>query len=199
MAQMGYVAACVDDELLENGPTFLASVERDTGFRLLSANLQDAAGQPVLPAFTETTVGNVRVAVIGLTGFPSGPPEGGVPGGMRFEDPEVSLSRVLALLANDPPEVILLLAHLDLGETRDLMLRHPEIAAAVLGHSYTLPGTQNDAEGRPIYYVTFEGKRVGVVNVTLTAKGPVFSGYDRASVERSLVPDGEIQAIIDGR
>jgi 2',3'-cyclic-nucleotide 2'-phosphodiesterase (5'-nucleotidase family) len=112
--------------------------ERERGFPLLVANLEDLRGHEPWPwqASSELVVGETRIGLLGVT--PVQYPIGSVwerLTGFRFLDPATSLAPIIERLRSRV-EVVILLSHLGLAADRELLARLPRLDLVLGAHSH---------------------------------------------------------------
>jgi 2',3'-cyclic-nucleotide 2'-phosphodiesterase (5'-nucleotidase family) len=112
----GYAAMAVGQRDLVLGVDFLKKKTKATKLKLLSANLVDAKGALLFPASLVTTVGGLKVGIIGAS--PESPDTKAPPDGVVFLPPGVSglplgpavAAEVKRLRQKDKPDLVVLLA-----------------------------------------------------------------------------------------
>ncbi|QSQ27997.1 5'-nucleotidase [Pyxidicoccus parkwayensis] len=117
MDAQGTAAMAVGTRDLVLGVDFLKKGTKKAKLKLLSANLVDAQGKPYFPGSLVTTVGGVKVGVVGVspatTGLePAGPAVKGTPQPMRKGLPVLPAvtAEVKRLRAQGPLDVVIVLA-----------------------------------------------------------------------------------------
>ena len=188
MNAMGYDAMCVGNHEFDSGPAVLAAFIDGAEFPVISANI-DVSAEPTLagkiPAYTVLDVAGEKIAVFGLTTEDT--PILSSPGpNVIFKDPISSAEATVDELEAQGINKIIALTHLGYSRDLDLAAAVEGIDVIVGGHSHTLLGDMEGAEGpyptvvtspagEPVLVVTAKcwGSYLGRLDVTFTAEGVV--------------------------
>ena len=188
MNAMGYDAMCVGNHEFDSGPAVLAAFVDGAEFPVISANI-DVSAEPTLagkiPAYTVLDVAGEKIAVFGLTTEDT--PILSSPGpNVIFKDPISSAEATVDELEAQGINKIIALTHLGYSRDLDLAAAVEGIDVIVGGHSHTLLGDMEGAEGpyptvvtspagEPVLVVTAKcwGSYLGRLDVTFTAEGVV--------------------------
>ena len=188
MNAMGYDAMCVGNHEFDSGPAVLAAFIDGAEFPVISANI-DVSAEPTLagkiPAYTVLDVAGEKIAVFGLTTEDT--PILSSPGSnVIFKDPISSAEATVDELEAQGINKIIALTHLGYSRDLDLAAAVEGIDVIVGGHSHTLLGDMEGAEGpyptvvtspagEPVLVVTAKcwGSYLGRLDVTFTAEGVV--------------------------
>jgi len=188
MNAMGYDAMCVGNHEFDSGPAVLAAFIDGAQFPVISANI-DVSAEPTLagkiPAYTVLDVAGEKIAVFGLTTEDT--PILSSPGpNVVFKDPISSAEATVDELEAQGINKIIALTHLGYSRDLDLAAAVEGIDVIVGGHSHTLLGDMEGAEGpyptvvtspagEPVLVVTVKcwGSYLGRLDVTFTADGVV--------------------------
>jgi len=212
MNALGYQAMAVGNHEFDSGPATLASFVQKADFPVLSANI-DASAEPelagLIPAYTILDVASEKIGVFALTtedaAFSSSPGPNIV-----FKDATESARQAVAELEAQGINKIIALTHLGYSVDLTLAAAVDGIDVIVGGHSHTLLGDMEGAEGPYPSVVTspagdtvlivhaYEwGKYLGRLNVTFTADGKVESyGGEPIFIDESIAEDADIAAAV---
>ncbi len=146
---IGIDAICPGNHEFDRGPDLLAGLIGVARFPFVSANIDTSANAElsgrIEPYIIKEfgTLGQERVAIIGAT-TPDTPVLSSPGPTLKFEDPDTSVSRTVALLKTKGINKIIVLSHL--GYKHDIALagKVPGIDVIVGGHSHTLLGDRRD-------------------------------------------------------
>lgn len=212
MNALGYQAMAVGNHEFDAGPAVLANFIQIADFPVLSANV-DVSAEPalagLLPAYTILEVAGEKVGALGLTtedtAFISSPGPHVV-----FKSTAESAKATVAELKAQGISKIIALAHLRYSEGLALAAAVEGLDVIVGGHSHTLLGSMEGAQGPYPTVVTspagdtvlvvsaYEwGKYLGRLDVTFTADGRVES-YSGAPIfiDESIAEDTDIAAAV---
>lgn len=124
--QMGLVAHNVGGPEAALGIDYLRQAARQTGATLISANLRDAAGQPVFEASVVTRAAGLGLAVIGVLSA------GFAHAGIRVDEPKLAILAALRSLQGRFDRAIVL-AYVPEDELMRLAAELPEVDAVIGG------------------------------------------------------------------
>jgi hypothetical protein len=156
---MGYDAAGVSRHDLAGGLSFLQELATRSDFAWLSTNLVDHQRRPIFKSHISKKVGELTVAIIGLTAE-----EGSaLPGAMVLPWQEVLPPLVASL--QDSTDFIILLADLPTGKLKTITTSLPEIKLVIQaeGHAANLPPATGG--GTLICRTASQGKYLGILEI----------------------------------
>ena len=182
LGPLGVDAWCPSVLDLGMGLSELRKQAEAAGIPLVSANLEDAQGKTVLPAYRLLSRAGLRLAVVGLTGpWPRSLPEG-----LRLADPAQALARVSAELADRVDLFIVLSSQGIEDDTR--------LAAEVEG-AYLFLGAGDDRMilmprrmGDSLLLQPYkQGEYLGILRLQpATPLLPILDGLEQAQLQRRL-------------
>jgi len=165
---MGYDGIAVGDEELQYGAQFLRDAA--AALPLLSVNLLNEAGQPVVPGYAIREVEGVRFGLIGVTpGEAFIFPDGRWPDGLQVGDPVESVARAVRDL-RERVDIVVVLSHLGEAGSRDLLARVPGVDVLLNGHRLAPGGTGSlsDVVNGAIYAnFSYQGRALGRVDLAI--------------------------------
>ncbi len=170
---LGYDAMAVGNHEFDDGPGVLAGFARDLKIPLLSANIDPAnekalPGDLILPS-TVIEVGGEKIGVIGLTTPDT--PDIASTGEVAFEPPAVAVKREVDALTAQGVNKIVVLSHLGYVPDQKLASEVDGIDVIVGGHSHTLLGDMEGAEGKyPTLVKAPDGTEVPIVTAQSYSK-----------------------------
>ncbi|MBK8051341.1 MAG: 5'-nucleotidase C-terminal domain-containing protein [Anaerolineales bacterium] len=187
MNELGYQVMTVGNHEFDNGPAGLANFLDKVKFPVVSANI-DASGEPLLDGkiapYTVLDVNGEQVGIIGLTTVEA--PTNSSPGPtLKFNDYVPALEPVLAELAGQGINKVILLSHIGYEADQQLAAEIDGVDLIVGGHSHTLLSNTDEAasgpyptvvdspSGSPVLITQAEayGKYLGDINVTFDEAG----------------------------
>jgi 5'-nucleotidase/UDP-sugar diphosphatase len=149
MNAVGYDAMCVGNHEFDDGPSSLARLIDEANFPILSANI-DAAADPdlagTIPPFDVILVGDQTIGVFGLTAESTAYASSPGPN-VTFTPTMEAAARVVSSLESQGIDKIIALTHLGYEEDVALGKAVAGIDVIVGGHSHTLLGAGETAEG----------------------------------------------------
>lgn len=205
---LGYDAMAVGNHEFDDGPEVLLEFARAAEYPLLMANA-DLSGLPQLQGeiakSTVLDVGGERIGVIGLT--PQNNDELASPGpDIVFTDPAEAAQAEVDALTEDGVTKIVLLSHSGLSVDRGIAESVSGIDLILGGHSHTLMGDMEDAEGPypmevngvPIAQAYAYGKYLGELRITFDDAGEV-TAIEGAPVllDAAVAEDPDMKARIE--
>jgi len=213
MNDLGYDAMCVGNHEFDAGPAVLADFIDAAGFPVLSANI-DASADPDLSGrvypYAVYDFDDASVGVFGLTTesteYASSPGPS-----VRFLEVAAAARNTIAELTADGIDIIIALTHQGLAHDMAMANSVGGIDIVVGGHSHTLLGLGESAEGpypvvtmsasgEPVLIVTAAewGKYLGRLDVSFTSDGLV-SGFagEPIFIDASIPEDERVVAILD--
>jgi len=213
MNKMGYDAMAVGNHEFDDGQETLAKFIDGAKFPLLSANL-DVSGTPVLNGkihpYTIKEIGGEKVGIFGLT-TKDVKIISNIGAGVEVKDPIETAKSVVTELENQGINKIIALTHLGYSEDKKLAAAVDGIDIIIGGHSHTLLGDMEGAEGpyptvvkspsgadELIVTAKCWGSYLGQLNVTFDANGVIteYSGQP-IFVDESFEEDAEFKAKLE--
>jgi 2',3'-cyclic-nucleotide 2'-phosphodiesterase (5'-nucleotidase family) len=193
MNAMGFDAMALGNHELDFGQAALAERAREARFPFLAANVEGL--DPVRPYIVRTP-GGVRVAVIGLATPET--PQATHPGnvaGLRFEDPALTLQRLLPELRRQS-DLVVVLAHLGHAAERRLAQEVEGIDVLIGGHSHTRVTEPPTIAGTLVAQAWEHGKALGVIDLTVE-DGRIVRAVGRLEdIRPGGAPQPEVEAIV---
>jgi 2',3'-cyclic-nucleotide 2'-phosphodiesterase (5'-nucleotidase family) len=182
MAVMGYDAANVGEYELWLGKDLIASLG-ELGVPLVSANVTDSAGEPLVEPCVFVEKAGLTVAVTGVVAsgvYRTGP-------GLEVDDPFEALARVVPS-ARERADVIVVLADLRKEDAREVALRFPEAALVLFrGRGDSL---RPEIENRSVVAsVSGFGRYVGEVRLDWKEGGEVSATGTPTQIDKRFRPD----------
>ena len=182
MAVMGYDAVNLGEYELWLGKDPLASLG-DLGVPLVSANVTDAAGEPLVEPCVFVEKAGLTVAVTGVVAsgvYRTGP-------GLEVDDPFEALARAVPS-ARERADVIVVLADLRKEDAREVARRFPEVALVLFrgrGNSFG-PEIENRSV---VASVSGFGRYVGEVTLDWKEGGDVSATGKPTQIDKRFRPD----------
>ena len=186
---MGYAAFNVGEKDLLLGVERLKSLEEMSGIPFLSANLfqvedsrsKTGGEKPVFQPFVLHTIEcqdrRIRVAIVGILSGQFEVQVRNASEDLRLRDPGVVLKSLLPQLEHDS-DLIILLAHADLAESKALASAFPQIDVVVSGHERDEPLASPIRMGKTVLLNTgTKGKSLGQLDIQWHADEKI-AGYD---------------------
>jgi len=213
MNGLGYDAMCVGNHEFDAGPPELARFIEAADFSVLSANTNATADPDLVGSIRSYVVRNYdcgEVGIIGLTTEHTATSSSPGPN-VRFLDAIDTAQRTADGLTADGVDVIVALTHLGYADDVELAQAISGIDIIVGGHSHTLlgPGEGADgpypmvttsASGDPVLIVTAAewGKYLGRLDVSFTRDGLVsrFAG-EPIFIDASIPEDPRMVSVLD--
>ncbi len=185
MNALGYDGMTVGNHEFDDGPEVLQSFAQTIEFPILMSNA-DVSGEPLLADVIEKStvieVGGERIGLIGLT--PQDTDELASPGpNVTFSDPAPAVQAEVDRLTADGVNKIVVLSHSSYRVDQSVAENTTGVDVIVGGHSNTLLGDMEGAEGpyptmvgdTAIVQAYAYGKYLGELNVTFDDDGVVTS------------------------
>jgi 2',3'-cyclic-nucleotide 2'-phosphodiesterase (5'-nucleotidase family) len=186
MNALGYDAAALGDRDFRYGLDVLLKAIRQAKFPFLSANVVWAdSGAPITQASTLVQVGNLKVAVLGLTspsvqGLVKADPT--MSQKLRLLNPVETAKRLVPDLARHADAVIVL-SHLGSARDKELARDVSGITAIIGGHDRKMVSPPEMLErGVPRAEMGYQGDYLGVLNVKV-GEGGRSVGADAADIQ----------------
>lgn len=172
-------------------------------FPIVSANILNAAGQPVTgKPYVIETVGGIRVAIIGAvlgdlaTAFVT-PEEIGP---WRVIPPVDAIRSAVADIGNRA-DLIVVLAHIHTEETEKILHTIPQVAVVVAGHEHTGYSSLKKIDGRVAVQLKSYGVELGRLDlrVDVPHHTVVSADWKRIPINsKTIAPDAEVAAAVAG-
>lgn len=198
LGAQGYTAMAVGQRDLVLGVDFLKKKTKGAKFKLLSANLVDAKGQPLFPASVVTSVGGLKVGIIGVSPASPDPqaPAGGsdgaafLPPGVRGlpVGPAVA-AEVKRLRKADPVDLVVLLAAVPYVESVRLAQGTEGVDFVVQSHDGRGVGMAQRQGVSTLVPPGERGRQVAKLEVSVEGTGPFsdLSDANRARESQRMV------------
>lgn len=194
----GFDAMTLGNHEFNYGQEALLALGEKALFPFLGANIINAEGQRYVKPYIIKEVGNLKVAIIGLsaeeTPIVTHPKN---VAGMTFANPIVTAKELVKVQEIQEADLILALTHIGAELDRQLAAEVPEIDVIVGGHSHTQID-KAEKIGETVYVQAGEhGKYLGRLDLTVADGKVVSSNYLLLPVDDSVTPVAGIQAVID--
>jgi 2',3'-cyclic-nucleotide 2'-phosphodiesterase (5'-nucleotidase family) len=174
MNRLGYDAMALGGQDLALGLPTLRQRMTEAKFPLLSANAVDAAsGQLIAKPYVVKTVGDQRIAIVGLTEI-TGTPE------IHVRDP-LATARAIVPEAAGNADVVILLSHAGATVDQQIADSVPGIALIVEGNGPTLPQPRTSPTGGAVMVhadqpaIGHAGRKVGLARIVIGPQGKLES------------------------
>jgi 5'-nucleotidase / UDP-sugar diphosphatase len=136
MGRLGYVASALGNHELDFERSGFEANRKLAGLRYLAANVASEPGvaQDLVQPFVLVHRAGITLGVVGLA--TTATPRTAVASrfaGLRFEDPETALARVVPEVWHAGADVVVVLAHECAAELEPMLARHPEWQLAFVG------------------------------------------------------------------
>ncbi|MGR3496967.1 bifunctional metallophosphatase/5'-nucleotidase [Citreimonas sp.] len=204
MTRLGYDAMAVGNHEFDNGPEGLAEFVAQVDFPVLSANI-DPTGVEGLEGEIEKSVvlgeGDERIGIVSVLAEDT--PETSSPGDVVFSPALDAAQAEIDRLTEEGVNKIILLTHVGLPADRRLAEGLTGVDMIIGGHSHTLLGDMEGAEGPyptevngvPIFQAYAYGKYLGEIDVTFDDSGEItaLSGQP-ILLDASVEEDAEVKA-----
>ena len=198
---VGFDAMVLGNHEFDFGPDVLKERLAEATFTVLGGNTYQEDGGPVdgaVPTWT-TTVGDYTLGFMGLTTM--GTIEKSSPGYVTFSEPVETAEALAEELRNEGADLVIALAHLDLGEDQAMIQASP-VDIVLSGDDHVLQLfydgdmalVESYAQAAYVTAVDLTVDRVERGDSTRFVWSPSFRVIDTAAVE----PDAELQAKVDG-
>jgi hypothetical protein len=188
--RLGYGAVNVGRRETEFSRAELEGLAAESPVPLISANLADEAGKPILPGHVILTRGGRRIAILGLV-----TPEASHGAGLAILDPSEALKRELAVVRAEA-DFVILLAGLPAAEISRALMAAPGVDL-VLGGIVPKGSEKLEAiEGVPCFLVQGKGQYFGEVVLGETGGRLVPTSGRRMVLGPEIVADAGIEARI---
>jgi 5'-nucleotidase len=185
MNMLGYDAMTVGNHEFDDGPEVLREFAQAIEFPILMSNA-DISGEPLLSDVIEKStvieVGGERIGLIGLT--PEDTDELASPGpNVTFSDPSEAVQAEVDRLTEEGVDKIVVLSHSSYATDKEVAENTTGVDVIVGGHSNTLLGDMEGAEGpyptmvgdTAIVQAYAYGKYLGELEVTFDDEGALLS------------------------
>jgi 2',3'-cyclic-nucleotide 2'-phosphodiesterase (5'-nucleotidase family) len=183
MVRMGYAAATIGEYDLRMGAGYLLERAGETGLTLVSANVYDAAtGKPLVQPYVIVERGGVR---FGITGAMAADLDIRLEKGV--EGSGVTVGNAAEALAKLIPEIrkkadfVVLLSHMGLDQSKDLVAAVPGIDFLVVGNQSNFAAKLFDVGTTAFLQPGYKGQYMSVCHLRFDAAG-VYQGYEGESV-----------------
>ena len=201
MAEMGYVAANVGEQDLVLGVDYLKYVSDYTGIPLLSANIVDAAGEPVFEQFAMRKLQDgdrpATAAVVGVIStefkheIEATSPE------IVVEEYDPALETLVTQLRGES-DLLVLLAHMGEAEASEVAERFPQFDLIIASHS----GDDHFAVtlmsgGVPIGFSGTTGMYVGMAEFSLAEGGAEFVAYSADKLDGTIADSPRMLGLLE--
>lgn len=181
------------------GPDALRSRAAEMRFPILAANLRNAAdGKPIFPGTLVREIGGVRVGFIGLTSpiIPSMSPR--FAAGLRFLDArDVLPGGIEELRGDERCDVVVLVSHLGFAQDVALVRSIDGVDVVLSGHTHNRLAQPAMAGGTLLIQSGFSGSFLGRLDLEVTTGGISNWRHELITLDESIEPDNDVQAIID--
>ncbi len=181
MDAMGTVAMAVGARDLTLGVDFLKQRAKKGKLQPLSANLVDAKGAPLFPASVVTTVGGVKLGLIGLS--PPGELRGGVQG--RPVLPAVT-AEAKRLREKEKVDVVVVLAAIPYGEALQVGQQAEGVDFLAQSHDKRGAGMAQRNGFATLIPPGERGRQLARVELTLDGAGPFTDLTEASRAQESL-------------
>jgi hypothetical protein len=173
MGRLGYDAWTPGEAELALGMDHLLEFSTSIDRAVVSANLLDQTGRPFLPSYRIRTVTGIRIALTGITdpelvSACSAPEAARIAADFRFDDPAVSLARIVTRLRPEA-DLIVVLAHATPERARAITGAIPGIDLVVVGHRWREPTMIDTAGGATLVGLPAGGRSGCLVSIDLDA------------------------------
>lgn len=199
MNKLGYDGMTVGNHEFDDGPDVLAGFVEAVDFPILMSNA-DISGEPLLAdKIAKSTVierGGQRIGLIGLT--PQDTDELASPGpNVTFSDPATAVQAEVDALTAEGVNKIIVLSHSSYRVDQDVAANTTGVDVIVGGHSNTLLGAMEGAEGpyptmvgeTAIVQAYAYGKFLGELNVTFDDAGNITEAAGQALIIDAAVEE----------
>lgn len=198
---VGFDAMVLGNHEFDFGPDILKERLTEAQFTVLGGNSFDQDGEAIdgaVPTWT-TTVGGYTIGFLGLTTL--GTIEKSSPGYVTFSDPVETAEALAEELRAEGADLVIALAHTDLGEDRELIQAAP-VDIVLSGDDHVLQLyydgnialVESYAQAEYVTAIDLVVDRVESGDSTRFVWTPSFRVIDTATV----APDPEVQASVDG-
>lgn len=181
------------------GPDALRARAAEMAFPVLAANLRAAGdGEPIFPGTQVRELGGVRVGFVGLTSpiIPSMSPR--FAAGLRFPDARDVLPRAVEELRGvERCDVVVLVSHLGFAQDVALVREVDGIDVVLSGHTHNRLMQPAVAGGALVIQSGFSGSFLGRLDLEVVGGRIVGWHHELIALEESIVPDAEVQAVVD--
>ena len=155
--QMGYDALNLGERELFGGMDLVTRMKDMADFPLISSNV--SSNDPLWKPYVIKEIDHVRVAILGILS----PRFNLNNSAVSVEQPQVSLKGLMAHL-NDKADIFVLLSHMGLKGTLDLIKEVPGVDIAIIGHM--IKPLEGKRVGKTLVISPGnKGERVGVIHV----------------------------------
>lgn len=137
MNAIGYDAMVIGNHDPDFGVKQVKKLAAEARFPLLSANIVDASGRPVMPPMLLRAIDGVSIGILGLS-YPNTPLTTAKKNikGWTFKDAAATAREWVPQLRAQGAEIVVVLSHLGLSADRKLAGAVPDIDVIVGGHSH---------------------------------------------------------------
>lgn len=202
MARLGFAAAALGNHELDYGRDAFASNRALSGVRYVAANLVDdgAPAAELASPFLILPRAGIRVGIVGLATVDT--PRVAVASrfaGVRFEDPETALARVMPELWQAGADVALLLAHECAAPLVPVLERHPEWQLSFVGVGHCHQEGTGTVAGAALVSSGWRLDRYARVRLRVdrVARGPRQAAIVEQSLREVSVPSTEPAPTVD--
>jgi 2',3'-cyclic-nucleotide 2'-phosphodiesterase (5'-nucleotidase family) len=172
-------------------------------FPIVSANILNAAGQPVTgKPYVIETVGGMRIAIIGavLGDLATALVTPDEMGPWRVIPPVDAVRSAVADIG-DRADLIVVLAHIHTEETEKILHTIPQVAVVVAGHEHTGYSSLKKIDGRVAVQLKSYGVELGRLDlrVDVSHHTVVSADWKRIPINsKTIAPDAEVAAAVAG-
>lgn len=191
MATFGYDAIGLGEKDLNYGLDYLRELMREHKLPYTSANVRDTlTGEPIVPEYLVVKKGGLRFGFVSVMA-PHLKVVSMTPKEERFriDEPVATLRELVPRLRREADTVILL-SHLDIPGTEDLLKEVQGIDFVVVGHTHLTFADERVVGGTPLAAAGYEGRAMGRAELMIDAKGQVRAfSVELTNLDQSVADD----------
>jgi 2',3'-cyclic-nucleotide 2'-phosphodiesterase (5'-nucleotidase family) len=183
MVTMGYAAATIGEYDLRMGAGYLLARAAETGLPLVSANVYDATtGAPLVQPYMIVERGGVRIGITGVMADDLAVKlvKGVDASGVTVGDAAEALTKLLPEIRKKA-DFVLLLSHLGLDQSKELVASVPGIDFLVVGSQSNYAAKFFDVGTTLFLQPGYKGQYMSVCRLRFDANG-VYQGYEGETI-----------------
>ena len=163
--------------------------------QLISANLVDTNGLPVLPPYTITRLANgSRAGILGV--LDDRAPVANIGRGLRVTPPQDAIARYLPEL-KQKADILVLLAFMNEEAMKELAARFYEFRVVIGGRVAQASAQPLLVNRSLLVFITDKGKRIGRLDLAFDAAGSCTATNDIITLNDSIPDDPQMEALVE--